>query len=53
MDGNLLDAARRYIELLAWKNLEDVRGQVETGDYPPELNRESTLWGRSEVVTKE
>ncbi|NEN92773.1 MAG: hypothetical protein F6K48_29310 [Okeania sp. SIO3H1] len=50
LDGNILGAARRYIELLAWKNVEDVRGQVETGGFPPELNRESTLWGRSEVV---
>ncbi|NEQ77609.1 MAG: hypothetical protein F6K23_34115 [Okeania sp. SIO2C9] len=53
LDGNLLGAARRYIELLAWRNVEDVRGQVETGDFPPELNCESTLWGRSEVVTQE
>ncbi|NEO51875.1 MAG: hypothetical protein F6K54_01490 [Okeania sp. SIO3B5] len=53
LDGNLLGAARRYIELLAWKNVEDVRGQVETGDFPPELNHQSTLWGRSEAITEE
>ena len=42
--GNLLGAARRYIELLAWGNVADLREQVETLDFPPDLDMDATLW---------
>ena len=42
--GNLIGAARRYIELLAWGNVEDLRGQVKTFEFPSELDKNATLW---------
>lgn len=42
--GNLIGAARRYIELLAWGNVEDLRGQVKTLEFPSELDKNATLW---------
>ncbi|MGB5967881.1 MAG: hypothetical protein WBG70_06065 [Spirulinaceae cyanobacterium] len=48
-EGNLLGVARRYIELLAWgdvEDVEDVRQQVETHNFPPSFDREATLWGK-------
>lgn len=46
--GNLLGAARRYIELLAWGEVEAIRKSVEHSDFPPELEfrKSATLWGK-------
>ncbi|NER38828.1 MAG: hypothetical protein F6J93_33550 [Oscillatoria sp. SIO1A7] len=46
--GNLIGAARRYIELLAWGNVEDLRGQVKTLEFPAELDKNATLWQEEE-----
>lgn len=46
--GNLIGAARRYIELLAWGDVGDLREQVETQDFPPELDMDATLWQEEE-----
>ncbi|MBF2074195.1 MAG: hypothetical protein IGS50_10605 [Synechococcales cyanobacterium C42_A2020_086] len=44
--GNLLGAARRYIELLAWGKVDCLRKQVQTGEFPPELDFNASLWGQ-------
>lgn len=46
--GNLLGAARRYIELLAWGEVEAIRNTVEHTDFPAELEfrMSATLWGK-------
>lgn len=46
VQGNLLGAARRYIELLAWKELAEIRDSVAVGSFPTELDRTATLWGK-------
>lgn len=42
--GELLGAARRYIELLAWEAVDGARSRLATHDFPPDLNLEATLW---------
>jgi hypothetical protein len=44
--GDLLGAARRYIELLTWKELAEIRDSVAVGSFPEELDRTATLWGK-------
>jgi hypothetical protein len=47
-DGTLLGAARTYLELVAFGNLDDIRAMTETGDYPIDLSDRmtKTLWGK-------
>ena len=41
---HLIGAARRYIELLAWGDVSEMRSQTETLELPPELNPKQSLW---------
>lgn len=46
--GNLLGAARTYLELLAWEEQNTIRQQVASGEYPLALadRDKRTLWGK-------
>jgi len=44
--GTLLGTGRTYIELVAWGDRDEIRSEVHTGEYPPTLDRNQTLWGQ-------
>jgi len=48
LDGSLLGAARRYLELVAWGDVATLRAQTGTGEYPAPLRARlgETLWGK-------
>ncbi len=46
MQGELIGAARRYIELLAWGDVEEIRSLVQNNDLPTNLDASATLWGK-------
>jgi hypothetical protein len=49
-DGTALGCARTYIELIGWTSTDEVREQVNTGEFPASLahRHKLTLWGKSE-----
>lgn len=48
LDGSLLGAARRYLELVSWGDPQSLRRQTATGEFPAALidRRNDTLWGK-------
>lgn len=42
--GACLGVGRTYIELIAWGDPETLRGQVDTGEFPANLDRRQTFW---------
>ena len=49
LDGSLLGAARRYLELVEWDDQASLRQQTNTGEFPAALQARfgETLWGKS------
>ena len=48
LDGSLLGAARRYLELVEWGDQASLRQQTNTGEFPTTLQARlgETLWGK-------
>ncbi|MBD1911990.1 MULTISPECIES: hypothetical protein [unclassified Leptolyngbya] len=44
--GECLGVGRTYLELVNWGDRDTLRNQVETGEYPPEMDRGQTLWAQ-------
>lgn len=44
--GECLGAGRTYLELVSWGDRDTLRNQVKTGEYPPEMDRNQTLWAQ-------
>jgi hypothetical protein len=46
--GTELGVGRTYLELIAWGDRATIRGEVENGEFPPELSDRDTrtLWGK-------
>ncbi|MGG6296776.1 hypothetical protein ACQ4M4_20470 [Leptolyngbya sp. AN02str] len=44
--GHSLGTGRTYLELIAWGDTATLREQVNTGEFPPELDQSQTLWGK-------
>ncbi len=45
-DGSLLGAARLYIELIGWAEVDFVRAQTQDKGFPPTMDLSATLWGK-------
>ncbi|MBW4654902.1 MAG: hypothetical protein KME20_17950 [Kaiparowitsia implicata GSE-PSE-MK54-09C] len=46
--GTCLGVGRTYLELVAWGDPETLRAQVETGELPPQLTPDQSLWSQSD-----
>jgi len=44
--GECLGTGRTYLELVVWGDRDTLRAQVETGEYPSELDRNQSLWSQ-------
>lgn len=45
-DGSLLGAARLYIELIGWAEVDFIRAQTDAKGFPPAMDLSTTLWGK-------